>query len=170
MFRTATGLLPFRAVASTPSPDITLTPLVGEPRPLEEWLTTFHLASVVLDPYTNESSWILETAARILRAFRGSDARVNFVVTCSAADARTYLGPLAEEFLVFCDPDRAFVRGLGRGGHFLLLGLARFNRLVERQRVDRVGRDGDRGTTRALENLELPRTCQARGRHRAEGR
>ena len=102
-------------MASTPSPDITLTPLVGEPRPLEEWLTTFHLASVVLDPYTNESSWILETAARILRAFRGSDARVNFVLTCSTDEARSYLGPLADEFLVFCDPDRAFVRGLGVG-------------------------------------------------------
>lgn len=102
-------------MASTPSPDLTLTPLVGEPRPLEEWLTTFHLASVVLDPYTNESSWILETAARILRAFSGSDARVNFVLTCSVDDARTYLGPLADEFLVFCDPDRSFVRGLGLG-------------------------------------------------------
>ena len=107
------GLLPSAPVASNPSPDITLTPLDGDPRPLEEWLTTFHLASVVLDPYTNESSWILPTAARILHAFRGSDARVNFVVTCSRAEARMFLGPLADEFLVFCDPDRAFVKGLG---------------------------------------------------------
>jgi len=100
-------------VATNPSPDITLTPLVGDPRPLEEWLTTFHLASVVLDPYTNESAWILDTAARILRGFSGSDARVNFVVTCPVSEARAFLGPLADEFLVFCDADRSFVKGLG---------------------------------------------------------
>jgi hypothetical protein len=73
----------------------------------------FHLASVVLDPYTNESAWILDTAARLLRGFSGSDARVNFVLTCSASEARAFLGPLADEFLVFCDPDRTFVKGLG---------------------------------------------------------
>jgi len=92
-----------------------LTPLTGEPRQLEDWLTTFHLASVVLDPYTNESAWILETAARILRAFSGSDARVNFVLTCPVSEARSFLGPLADEFLVFCDPDRSFVKALGLG-------------------------------------------------------
>ena len=101
------------AVALSPSPDITLAALDGDSRPLEEWLTTFHLACVVLDPYTNESSWILKTAARILDAFRGSDARVNFVVTCPQSEARAFLGPLADEFLVYCDPDRSFVKGLG---------------------------------------------------------
>lgn len=83
------------------------------PRPLEDWLTTFHLASVVLDPYTNESSWVLKTAVRILDEFRGSHARVNFVVTADANDTRRFLGPLTERFLVFCDPDRAFVKAAG---------------------------------------------------------
>lgn len=91
----------------------TLTTIGGESRPFEEWVTTFHLASLVLDPYTNESSWVLETGARILDAFRGADVRVNIVVTCSADEARTYLGPLAEKFLVFCDPSREFVRAIG---------------------------------------------------------
>lgn len=100
-------------MALTPSPDILLTSLDGDARPLEEWLTTFHLASVVLDPYTNESAWILRTAARILDAFRGCDARVNFVLTCSRSEARAFLGPVADEFLVYCDPDRVFVKGLG---------------------------------------------------------
>ena len=63
-------------------------PLGSEARELEQWLTTFHLASVVLDPYTNESSWVLKSAVRILEGFRGSDARVNFVVTSDADDAR----------------------------------------------------------------------------------
>ena len=99
------------------SPNLVLTPLVkgaaGKGRPLMEWLTTFHLASVVLDPYTNESSWILPTATRILEQFRGADARTNFVVTAPANDAQAFLGPLTERFLVFVDPDRTFIRDVG---------------------------------------------------------
>jgi hypothetical protein len=93
--------------------DLVLAPLGGEPRSLDEWLTTFHLASVVLDPYTNESSWILPTATRILEGLRGSNARVNFLVTADDADSRTFLGPLTAQFLVFTDPDRAAVKALG---------------------------------------------------------
>jgi hypothetical protein len=93
--------------------DLVLAPLGGESRPLEDWLTTFHLASVVLDPYTNESSWILSTATRILEGLRGSDARVNFLVTADDDDSRAFLGPLTERFLVFTDADRAAVKALG---------------------------------------------------------
>lgn len=100
-------------MASNPSLDLTLTPLHGDGRTIREWMTTFHLASVVLDPYTNESSWVLRTAARVLDAFRGADVRVNFVVTSTAAEAGRFLGPYADQFLVFADPDRAFVRSLG---------------------------------------------------------
>ena len=100
-------------MVSSPNPSTTLDPIGADPRPLSEWLTTFHLASVVLDPFTNESSWILETAARVLRGFAGSAVRVNFVVTASDDEARAFLGPMAKEFLVFADPDRAFVRSLG---------------------------------------------------------
>lgn len=96
-----------------PSLDLVLTPLKGEARPLREWLTTFHMAPVVLDPYTNESSWILQTAARIMRQFAGAAVRVNFIITCDADDARTFLGPLTDEFLVFCDPERTAVKALG---------------------------------------------------------
>ena len=105
--------LAWPVVAGTVALDIPLTTIGGESRPLEEWVTTFHLASVVLDPYTNESSWVLRTAARILDGFRGADVRVNLVLTCSADEARDYLGPLASEFMVFCDPERQYVRGLG---------------------------------------------------------
>jgi len=97
--------------------DLTLTPLEGEGlgrrRPIMEWLTTFHLASVVLDPYTNESSWVLRAATRILEQFRDSDARINLIVTAGPEDARAFLGPLAEQFLVFCDPDRDVPRAMG---------------------------------------------------------
>ena len=93
--------------------DLELTPLGGSARPLEEWLTTFHLATVVLDPYTNESSWILATARRVLEALRGSDARVTFLVTADERDTRAFLGPLVQDFLVFLDPDRTAVKALG---------------------------------------------------------
>ena len=100
-------------MATNPSPDVVLTPLQGDARPLAEWLTLVNLGSVVLDPYTNESSWILKTATRILENFTGADVRCNFVVTADAADTRAFLGPLAEQFLTFADPDRAFVKSLG---------------------------------------------------------
>jgi hypothetical protein len=97
--------------------DLTLTPLEGEglgqTRPIMDWLTTFHLASVVLDPYTNESSWVLRSATRILEQFRDTDARINLIVTAGPEDARAFLGPLAEQYLVFCDPERAAVRAMG---------------------------------------------------------
>lgn len=103
------------ASASLPNPslDITLSPLVGEAKTLRQWLTTFHLGTVVLDPYTNESSWILETAVRIMRQFSGAAIRVNFLITCEAEDARAFLGPYADEFIVFCDPTRSAVKALG---------------------------------------------------------
>ncbi|MBM3718822.1 MAG: hypothetical protein FJW53_07630 [Actinobacteria bacterium] len=93
--------------------DLILTPLKREARPLREWLTTFHLAPIVLDPYTRESSWILKTAARVMHQFAGAAVRVNFLMTSDAHEARSFLGPLADQFLVFCDPDRVAVRALG---------------------------------------------------------
>ena len=103
------------AAAELPNPDlnVTLAPIGGDARPLHEWLTMFHMASVVLDPYTNESSWILDTAARIMRQFMGAAVRVNFLIACGPEDARTFLGPLANEFLVFCDPERTVIKSLG---------------------------------------------------------
>jgi hypothetical protein len=107
---------PSRLGAQLPT-DLVLTPLVdgraAQGRPVMEWLTTFHLASVVLDPYTNESSWVLKSAIRVLEQFRGSDARINVIVTANSNDARTFLGPYADRFLVFCDPDRAAVKAIG---------------------------------------------------------
>ncbi|MGB0114851.1 MAG: hypothetical protein WBP59_16655 [Ilumatobacteraceae bacterium] len=111
-----TSTAPSKVGEQLPS-ELTLTPMtatgVGQGRPVMEWLTTFHLASVVLDPYTNESSWILRSATRVLEQFRGSDARINLIVTAGANDARQFLGPLAEQFLVFCDPDRTAVAAMG---------------------------------------------------------
>ncbi len=100
-------------MTSTQAPaDLELAPLEGDARPLSEWVTNFHLALVVLDPYTNESAWLLETAGRILGSFAQADCRVAFVVTAKAGDARRFLGPWAIEFLTFVDPDRELVKAL----------------------------------------------------------
>lgn len=100
-------------VAEQVPESVSLTALSGDVASLDDWLTTFQLAVVVIDPYTSESSWLLDTAGQILTEFRGADCRVAWVVTADAADARTFLGPWADELLTFCDPDRSFVKGVG---------------------------------------------------------
>jgi hypothetical protein len=102
-------------VATDPPADLVLTPRGRSSHTLAEWLTTFHLLSTVIDPYTNESAWVLDTAARVMRDFQDAAVRVNWLVTSDAGDAGDFLGPLAAEFLVFADPDRIAVKALGLG-------------------------------------------------------
>lgn len=80
---------------------------------MREWLTTFQLAAVVLDPFTNESAWLLETSGRILLHFTGADCRACFIVTGTADEARQFLGPWADKVLTFADPEREAVKALG---------------------------------------------------------
>jgi len=93
--------------------ELVLSPLGRESRTVAEWTTMFHLAVVALDPYTYESSWILETATRILRGYAGADCRVAFLVAADEADSRQFLGPLTQEFLAFTDADRTAIKALG---------------------------------------------------------
>ncbi|MEX1217867.1 MAG: hypothetical protein WEA11_05035 [Acidimicrobiales bacterium] len=92
---------------------VELTPLKGECRPISEWTTNFHLAIVALDPFTNESSWIIDTALRVLRNYSEADVRIALLVTASVDEARDYVGPLASEILVFADPNRTAVKAFG---------------------------------------------------------
>src|SRR3954464_14217747 len=105
--------LPSAAVATNPPPDLTLTPINGAGRSVAQLLTTFHLCFVALDPFTNESAWILPTAARILQTFEQADVRVAWLVTATPAECRMFLGPWAREILTFADPDRAAVKAFG---------------------------------------------------------
>ncbi len=102
-----------RPMATDPPADLMLAPINGDARSIAEWLTTFQLAVVVLDPFTNESSWLLETSGRILTHFTGADCRVAFLVTGTADEARQFLGPWADKVLTFADPDRTAVKALG---------------------------------------------------------
>lgn len=76
-------------------------------------MTTFHLVLVVLDPFTYESSWLVDSAGRILSAFVGADCRPSWLVTGDDDQAREFLGPWADELLTFTDPDRVLVKSLG---------------------------------------------------------
>lgn len=96
-----------------PDGSITLTHLSGAELPLDDWLTTFHLAVAVLDPYEYESAWLLETAGRILTTFTGADVRVGFLVTARPEDAEEFLGPWADRLFALCDPDKALVTSMG---------------------------------------------------------
>lgn len=93
--------------------DLTLTALDDEERTLDDWLTTFQIAAVVLDPYTHESAWILPTARRILGHFRGADCRVAFIVAGTTDEAQQFLGPITKEFMTLADPGRKVVDALG---------------------------------------------------------
>lgn len=94
------------------NPDVKLTAMGDEARTIEEWTTTFQLLTVVLDPYTQESAWLLETAGRFLQNFKGADCRVAWTITADERDARRFLGPWAEEILTFTDPDRLLIGAL----------------------------------------------------------
>ena len=100
-------------VASSPELDLQLSPLNGPTRSLREWLTTFHLSLVVLDPFTNESAWILPTATKILSTFQDADCRIAWLVAGTEKECRMFLGPWAREILTFADPGRAAIKGLG---------------------------------------------------------
>ena len=51
--------------------------------------------------------------ARVLRNYEDADCRVALVATCPPTEAKQFLGPYAEQFLTFADPDREVVKGLG---------------------------------------------------------
>ena len=101
-------------MVSTEAPaDLELSPLNGPSHPLRAWVTTFHLVTAVLDPFTSESAWLLPTVTRIFRAYDEADCRVALTVTCTPEDAVQFLGPYAKEFLTFADPNREMARAVG---------------------------------------------------------
>lgn len=99
------------AAAEVPANTV-LSAIDGQSRSVEEWLITFQLLGVVLDPFTYESAWLLDSAGEILQTFSGASVRTCFVVTATADEARTFCGPWADQVLIFADPDRALVRAL----------------------------------------------------------
>ena len=70
-------------------------------------MTSYPMLMVAIDPYTSESSWILDTAADLLHHYSPADVRVAWLV--AADDERVYA------------PQPVVARGL-LGLEFQLLG------------------------------------------------
>ncbi len=100
-------------MATNPPPDLLLTPVNGRARTVREWLTTFHLLFVAVDPSGLRSKWIVPTAARVLSEYEQADCRVAWLVTGDASDARRLLGRWASEIMTFTDPELAAVKAFG---------------------------------------------------------
>ena len=104
--------VPF-TVAANPDPNLTLAPIQGAPHTVSQWLTTFHLVFVAVDPAARETTWILPTAERVLRQFYEADCRVAWLVAGDPEDCRELLGSRADDLLVFADPDRTAIAAFG---------------------------------------------------------
>ena len=101
-------------MASNPPADLVLSPLTGKGFPLSAWLVQYQLLLAILDPFTNESSWVLPAAARVLEQFEEADCRVGFVLAGADADeTRQFLGPRARTVLAFPDTDRTITKSFG---------------------------------------------------------
>ncbi len=93
--------------------EVELDSIQGKGYPIRDWLTSYPLLVVALDPYTHESAWILETAAQFLRHYTPADIRVGWLVAADDDGCRQFLGPLADEFITFADPDGTAIAGPG---------------------------------------------------------
>jgi len=102
-------------VATNPSPDLMLSSINGRARSVGQWLTTFHLLFVAVDPGNDRSSWVVPTAGRVLTGYEQADCRVAWLVAGTPAEARRFLGRWSSEILTFADPDLTAIRGFGLG-------------------------------------------------------
>jgi hypothetical protein len=100
-------------VVTNPDPALRLTPIDGEERSLSQWLTSFDLLLVAVDPRALTSQWILPTAERVLTNFYQADCRVAWLVAGDADECREFLGSRADRMLVFADPERSAITGFG---------------------------------------------------------
>ncbi len=90
-----------------------LSSITGSAKSVRQWLTTFHLLFVAVDPGNDRSAWIVPTAGRVLTLYEQADCRVAWLVTGTPAEARRFLGRWASEILTFADPDLTAVKGFG---------------------------------------------------------
>lgn len=99
-------------MATNPDPALELTTLSGKTRTLYDWNTIFHLCLVFLPARADVSSWIT-IGQKIFRTFGDADCHCAFVIAGDAETARRVLGRVANQHLVFCDPESAFIKSLG---------------------------------------------------------
>ena len=100
-------------MANNPPPDLVLAPIEGDAHTVAEWLTMFHLLLVAVDPFSERSAWLVDTAGRVLKQYDQSDCRVAWLVGGSPDEARLFLGPWAQSIMTFADPDLVATKALG---------------------------------------------------------
>ena len=85
----------------------------GESYKLRDWLTSYPFLLVAIDPYTVQSSWILDTASEIFDHFTPADVRVGWICSADSDGCSEFLGPLADRYLTIADPDHKTTKALG---------------------------------------------------------
>jgi hypothetical protein len=98
-------------MAQNPNPSLALTSLSGVTRTVDDWATIFNLAIVML-PARAEAAAFVPVIKRIYATFGDSDVRTTIWIPSTPTIARRILGPLADDFLTFCDPDGALASSL----------------------------------------------------------
>jgi hypothetical protein len=99
-------------LAKNPDPTLKLTTTKGVTRTLDDWSTMFHLCLVILPP-RREGSAFIPIAERIFAVFGDADCHTALCVTGNEFIARSVLGDAEDRYLIFVDPDAAFVQSLG---------------------------------------------------------
>ena len=80
---------------------------------MSAWVTMFHLVFVAVDPFSERSAWLVDTAGRVLSNYDQADCRVAWLVGGRPEEARLFLGHWADDLLTFVDPDLTAVRAFG---------------------------------------------------------
>lgn len=99
-------------MAQNPNPQLQITSYKGVTRTLDDWATVFNLAIVVL-PDRPEGASFVPVIDRIFSTFGDSDVRTIVCVPTTPAIAKRILGDNVDRWLVWCDPEKAFVESLG---------------------------------------------------------
>ena len=99
-------------MAKNPDPLLPITSYQGKTRTLDDWATVFNLAIVVL-PDRPEGAAFLPVIERLFATFGDSDVRTIVCVPSAPAIAKRIMGDDVDKWLVWCDPERAFVTSLG---------------------------------------------------------
>jgi hypothetical protein len=99
-------------VAQNPNPQVAITSYKGVTRTLDDWATVFNLAIVIL-PDRLEGAQFVPVIERIFATFGDSDVRTIVCVPATPVITKRVLGATVDKWLVWCDPERAFISALG---------------------------------------------------------
>ncbi|HTK16711.1 MAG TPA: hypothetical protein VL769_09990 [Acidimicrobiia bacterium] len=99
-------------MAKNPDPLLQITSYKGVTRTLDDWATVFNLAVIVL-PDRPEGAAFVPVVERVFATLGDSDVRTIVCVPSTKAIAKRILGDAVDRWLVWLDPERAFVESLG---------------------------------------------------------